>query len=144
MGTLTANLHLMMSAFYKPTPARFKILCEGRAFSSDQVRADQFLSIRVIHLCPQYAFASQVRLHGYDPADAIIEIFPRPGEFSLRESDILDKIAEYGSSIALVIFSGVQYYTGQWFPIKAITNAANAQVSFRTPLVFCQVYTGNR
>ncbi|KAG8217825.1 pyridoxal phosphate-dependent transferase [Butyriboletus roseoflavus] len=110
MGTLTANLHLMMSAFYKPTPTRFKILCEGKAFPSDQ-----------------YAFASQARLHGYDPAQAITEMFPRRGEFTLRESDILDTIAKEGSSIALVIFSGVQYYTGQWFPIKAITDAAKAQ-----------------
>ncbi|KAH0827075.1 kynureninase [Lanmaoa asiatica] len=110
MGTLTANLHLMMSAFYKPTPTRFKILCEGKAFPSDQ-----------------YAFASQARLHGYDPTQAIIEMFPRHDEFTLRESDILDMIAKEGSSIALVIFSGVQYYTGQWFPIKAITNAAKAQ-----------------
>ena len=59
-------------------------------------------------------------------------MFPRDGEFTLREADILDVIAKEGSSIALVIFSGVQYYTGQWFPIKAITDAANAQVSFRT------------
>ena len=73
-------------------------------------------------------------MHGYDPAKAIVEMFPRHGEFTLRESDILDTIAKDGSSIALVIFSGVQYYTGQWFPIKAITDAANAQVSLRTPL----------
>ncbi|KAG9318799.1 pyridoxal phosphate-dependent transferase [Chiua virens] len=110
MGTLTANLHLMMSAFYKPTPTRFKILCEGKAFPSDQ-----------------YAFASQAHLHGYDPTEAIIEMFPRRGEFTLRESDILDTIAKEGSSIALVIFSGVQYYTGQWFPIRVITHAAKAQ-----------------
>lgn len=82
----------------------------------------------------QYAFASQARLHGYDPGEAIIEMFPLHGEFTLRESDILDTIAKEGSSIALVIFSGVQYYTGQWFPIQAITNAAHAQVSLRTHL----------
>ncbi|KAG1756542.1 pyridoxal phosphate-dependent transferase [Suillus paluster] len=110
MGTLTANLHLMMAAFYKPTTQRFKILCEGRAFPSDQ-----------------YAFASQARLHGYDPNEAIIEMCPREGEFTLRESDILDFIAKEGPSISLVIFSGVQYYTGQWFPMEAITTAAKAQ-----------------
>ncbi|KAF9246192.1 pyridoxal phosphate-dependent transferase [Melanogaster broomeanus] len=110
MGTLTANLHLMMSAFYKPTSTRFKILCEGKAFPSDQ-----------------YAFASQARLHGYDPSEVIIELFPREGEFSLRESDILDVITKEGPSIALVIFSGVQYYTGQWFPMKEITNAAKTR-----------------
>ncbi|KAG1891242.1 pyridoxal phosphate-dependent transferase [Suillus subluteus] len=110
MGTLTANLHLMMAAFYKPTTQRFKILCEGRAFPSDQ-----------------YAFASQARLHGYDPNEAIIEMCPRQGEFTLRESDIMDLIAKEGPSISLVIFSGVQFYTGQLFPMKAITTAAKAQ-----------------
>ncbi|KAG2158354.1 pyridoxal phosphate-dependent transferase [Suillus bovinus] len=110
MGTLTANLHLMMAEFYKPTAQRFKILCESRAFPSDQ-----------------YAFASQARLHGYDPNEAIIEMWPREGEFTLRESDIIDLIAKEGSSISLVIFSGVQYYTGQLFPMKAITTAAKAQ-----------------
>ncbi|KAG6335194.1 hypothetical protein ID866_3888 [Astraeus odoratus] len=94
MGTLTANLHLMMSVFYKPTSTRYKILCEGKAFPSDQ-----------------YAFASQARFHGYDPKDAIIELFPREGEFTIRDSDIVGTIAEQGSTIALVIFSGVQYYT---------------------------------
>lgn len=110
MGTLTANLHLMMSAFYKPTPNRYKILCEGKAFPSDQ-----------------YAFTSQAVFHGYDPKDAIVELFPREGEFTLRNSDILDVIAKQGSSIALVIFSGVQYYTGQWFPMKEIAKAAQEQ-----------------
>lgn len=63
-------------------------------------------------------------------------MLPRHGEFTLRESDMLETIAKEGSSIALVIFSGVQYYTGQCFPIKAITNAANAQVSLRTLACF--------
>jgi kynureninase len=70
-----------------------------------------------------------VQLYGFDPKDAIIEMFSREGEFSLREEDILEVIEKQGSSIALVIFSGVQYYTGQWFPIESITKAAKAQVS---------------
>ncbi|VDB82800.1 unnamed protein product [Peniophora sp. CBMAI 1063] len=110
MGTLTANLHLMMNTFYKPSGNRYKILCEGKAFPSDQ-----------------YAFASQANLHGYEPSDAVLELFPRPGEHTLREEDILKVIAEQGSTIALVIFSGVQYYTGQWFPMERITKAAKAQ-----------------
>ena len=57
-------------------------------------------------------------------------MFPRKGEFSLREEDILEVIEKQGSSIALVIFSGVQYFTGQWFPMQSITKAAKAQVSF--------------
>ncbi|KDQ18109.1 hypothetical protein BOTBODRAFT_155174 [Botryobasidium botryosum FD-172 SS1] len=110
MGTLTANLHLMMSTFYKPVPTRFKVLCEANAFPSDQ-----------------YAFASQVRMHGYDPKEAIIEVSPRPGEFALREEDILSVIARQGPEIALVLFGGVQYYTGQLFPIETVTHAAQAQ-----------------
>ncbi|KAJ7285942.1 pyridoxal phosphate-dependent transferase [Mycena rebaudengoi] len=109
MGTLTANLHLMMESFYKPTSERYKILCEAKAFPSDQ-----------------YAFASQALAHGLDPAKAIIEMAPREGEYTLREQDILDKIAQEGSSIALVIFSGVQYYTGQWFPMQAITQGSSS------------------
>jgi len=68
-----------------------------------------------------------VKLHGFSPEDAIIEMFPREGEFSLREEDILEVIEKQGPSIALVIFSGVQYYTGQWFPMQSITKAAKAQ-----------------
>ncbi|PBK78053.1 kynureninase [Armillaria solidipes] len=109
MGTLTANLHLMMDSFYKPTPSRYKILCEARAFPSDQ-----------------YAFASQVRAHGLDPRNAILEMVPREGEFTLRQEDILDTLKREGSSIAIVLFSGVQYYTGQWFPMEIITQRAQA------------------
>jgi kynureninase len=133
MGTLTANLHVMMNTFYRPTPERYKLLCEGRAFPSDQVPLPTFVSLPHFlkrHICPKYAFASQVQLHGFKPEDAIIEMNPRQGEFTLREEDILEVIEKQGSSIALVIFSGVQYYTGQWFPMPSITKAAKAQVSF--------------
>lgn len=71
-----------------------------------------------------------MQLNGFNPKDAIVEMFPREGEFSLREEDILEVIEKQGSSIALVIFSGVQYFTGQWFPMQSITKAAKAQVSF--------------
>jgi len=107
MGTLTSNLHLMMGSFYKPTPDRCKILCEAKAFPSDQ-----------------YAFTSQVLAHGLDPVKAIREISPREGEYILREEDILEVIEKEGSTIALVLFSGVQYYTGQWFPLQSITKKA--------------------
>ncbi|KAL0947012.1 hypothetical protein HGRIS_013156 [Hohenbuehelia grisea] len=110
MGTLTANLHLMMTSFYNPTSERYKILCEAKAFPSDQ-----------------YAFASQVMSHGYDPKDAVIEVSPREGEYALREEDILEIIAKEGPSIAVVLFSGVQYYTGQWFPMESITRKAKEQ-----------------
>ncbi|KAL0569890.1 Kynureninase (L-kynurenine hydrolase) [Marasmius crinis-equi] len=107
MSTLTANLHLMMESFYKPTSQRYKLLCEAKAFPSDQ-----------------YAFASQVRARGLDPATTIIEMSPREGEYTLRTEDILDMIEKEGDSIALVLFSGIQYYTGQWFKMETITRKA--------------------
>ncbi|KAF9532264.1 pyridoxal phosphate-dependent transferase [Crepidotus variabilis] len=108
MGTLTNNLHLMMDSFYKPTSTRYKILCEAKAFPSDQ-----------------YAFQSRAVAHGLDPAEAILEVSPRPGEYTLREEDIINTIEREGDSIALVLFSGVQYYTGQYFPMQAVTKKAH-------------------
>lgn len=111
MNSLTVNLHLLMVSFYRPQPKRFKIICEAKAFPSDQ-----------------YALESQVRFHGYRPEEAIIEIAPREGEDLIREEDILSAIAENGEELALVMFGGVNYYTGQVFDMKAITEAGH-QVS---------------
>ncbi|GJJ12059.1 hypothetical protein Clacol_006300 [Clathrus columnatus] len=110
MASLTSNLHLMMNTFYQPTPTRFKILCEYKAFPSDQ-----------------YAFNSQASLHGFDPKDTVLEVQPRPGEYTIRTEDILDIIKKEGQSIAIVLFSGVQYYTGQYFQMEAITKFAQEQ-----------------
>ncbi|MDW8332339.1 MAG: kynureninase, partial [Cyclobacteriaceae bacterium] len=109
MNQLTVNLHLMMVSFYRPTPERFKIISEAGAFSSDM-----------------YAIESQVRYHGFNPDEAWVEIQPRPGEYTLRTEDILETIRKHGESVALVLFSGVQYYTGQFFNIRKITEAAHA------------------
>jgi kynureninase len=108
MNQLTVNLHLMMTSFYQPTPTRFKILTEAGAFSSDQ-----------------YAFESQLKIHNIDPADGLIELKPRAGEYSLRTEDILKAIDDHGDQLALVIFGAVQYYSGQFFNIKAITEAGH-------------------
>jgi kynureninase len=109
MNQLTVNLHLLMVSFFRPDNERYKILTEAGAFSSDQ-----------------YAFESQLKFHGFDPATALVELKPREGEFTLRTSDILQAINEHSSQLALVILGGVQYYTGQFFDIKKITAAAQA------------------
>ncbi|MEM1347270.1 MAG: kynureninase [Myxococcota bacterium] len=109
MNALTVNLHLMMVSFYRPTPERYKVVVEAGAFPSDR-----------------YAVASQARFHGYDPQDAVVELAPRDGEFTLRTEDITAYLSEHGHEVALVMLSGVNYYTGQVFHIEAITQAGHA------------------
>ena len=116
MNQLTVNLHLLMVTFYQPNSKRFKILCEAKAFPSDQ-----------------YALESQVRFHGLDPDNAIVEISPRTGEYTIRLEDILSKINELGEELALVMIGGVNYFTGQVFDMKTITEAGHkvgAKVGF--------------
>lgn len=108
MNTLTVNLHLMMVSFYRPTRERYKIVMEAGAFPSDQ-----------------YAVESQVRWHGFDPEDTIVEISPREGEDTLHTSDIIDVIEREGDRVALVMFGGVNYYTGQFYDLAAIAAAAH-------------------
>jgi len=114
--SLTTNLHLLMVSFYQPTSKKYKIICEKKAFPSDQ-----------------YALQSQVKFHGFDPKNAIIEVSPRDGEHTIREEDIIQKIKEHGDSLAMVMIGGVNYFTGQVFPMKKITEAGhevNAKVGF--------------
>jgi len=107
-NTLTVNLHLLMISFYRPKGNRYKIIMEAGAFPSDQ-----------------YAMETQVKMHGYDAEDAIIEIAPRKGEHLIREEDIITTIEQAGDSLALVLFGGVNYYTGQLFDMKKISTAAH-------------------
>jgi kynureninase len=113
MNQLTVNLHILLTSFYRPTKERFKIICEAKAFPSDQ-----------------YAIEAQVKLHGLNPADAIIEIAPREGEYNLRMEDILTAIREAGNTTALVLFGAVNYYSGQVLDMAAITKAAQAEGAF--------------
>ena len=108
MNQLTVNLHILMTSFYRPTKERYKIICEAKAFPSDQ-----------------YAFSSQTLIHGLDPTKTIIEVSPKEGEHNIQTADILAAIKEHGKETALVLFSGVNYYNGQVFDMEAITKAAH-------------------
>ena len=108
MNTLTVNLHLLMVSFYNPTPKKYKIICEEKAFPSDQ-----------------YMFQSQVLSRGFNPNEAIVEIKRREGEHNIRTEDVLNKIDEIGDELALVLIGGVNYYTGQVFDMKTITEAGH-------------------
>ena len=110
MNTLTANLHFMMVTFYRPSKTRHKILIEEHAFPSDH-----------------YAVESQIKFHGLDPKESMLFISPRAGEETIRDEDIIKLIEEQGESIALVMLPGVQYYTGQVFDMKTITQVAQAK-----------------
>lgn len=108
MNTLTVNLHLLMLSFYRPTKQRFKIIMEAGAFPSDM-----------------YAMETQAMMHGFDPAEAVIEIAPRKGEHTLRMEDIEDCIRTHKKNLSLVLFGGVNYYTGQFFDLRRITELAH-------------------
>ena len=107
--SLTTNLHLLMVSFYRPQGKRTKILCEAKAFPSDQ-----------------YALESQVKFHGLDIREHLVEVAPREGEYLIREEDILAKIDQLGDELAMVMIGGVNYYTGQLFDMAAITQAGHA------------------
>ncbi len=108
MNSLTVNLQLMLVSFFRPHGKRCKILLERGAFPSDQ-----------------YAVQSQLKLHGLDPQKDFLELEPRVGELNLRTEDILSYIKNHGEEIALVMFGGVNYYTGQFFDLEKITTAAH-------------------
>jgi kynureninase len=110
MNSLTANLHLLMVSFYRPTRERPAILIEAGAFPSDR-----------------HAVASQLRFHGFDPATDLIELAPDEDAGTVSMAALERTLAEHGRRIALVLWPGVQYRTGQAFDLGEITRLAHAQ-----------------
>lgn len=113
MNQLTVNLQLLLTTFYQPEGKRNKIICEAKAFPSDQ-----------------YALASQVKLHGLNPDECIIEVNPEEGSQIISHERILKTIEEHGDTVAVVLFSGVNYYNGQVFNMKDIVRAAHSVGAF--------------
>lgn len=110
MNGLTVNLHLLLVSFYRPTKDRFKIVIESNAFPSDR-----------------YAVESHIAFHGFDPKTSLVEIRPRVLESKIRTEDIEEYLSREGESVALVLFGGVNYYTGQAFEMQRITDAGHAK-----------------
>jgi len=106
MNALTVNLHFLLVSFYQPRGIRNKIMIEKGAFPSDQ-----------------YAVESQIKFHGLDPKECLIELAPRQDEVVLRHEDILEAIHVAGESLATILLGGVNYYTGQAFHMESITKA---------------------
>ena len=109
MGELTANLHLLLASFYRPAGQRTVILMEGGAFPSDR-----------------YAVESHLRWHGLEPAEHLVYLEPEDGAYTLTTEQITEAIGGLGGELAVVLLSGVNYYTGQYFDLEAVTRAAHA------------------
>jgi len=107
MNSLSVNLHLLLASFYRPSAVRYRVLIEAGAFPSDR-----------------HVVSSQLRWHGYDPAAALIELAPRAGEETLRAEDIEQAIDAQAGELALVLWPGVQYRTGQCFDLARIASRA--------------------
>ncbi|WP_299109379.1 kynureninase [uncultured Tenacibaculum sp.] len=113
MNTLTTNLHLLMVSFYQPTKKKYKIVIESDAFPSDR-----------------YAVQSQLKFHGFDPEEGLVEWKPREGEELLRIEDLEQIVSEQGDEIALLLIGGVNYYTGQYLDLKRIAEIGHAKDCF--------------
>jgi kynureninase len=110
MNTLTTNLHLLMVSFYQPTKTKYKILIESDAFPSDR-----------------YAVETQLKFHGFDPSESLIEWTPRDGETLLNTDDLASILEKQGDEIALLLIGGVNYYTGQYLDLKKIAELGHQQ-----------------
>ena len=108
MNSLTVNLHLMLTSFYRPTKERFKILIENNTFPSDK-----------------YAVDSQARFHGHDPSEAIVQFDPQSHDMVVSDEEIEKTILENKDSLALIMLGNVNYLSGQRFNFEKIVKLAH-------------------
>jgi len=109
MNTLTVNLHLMMVSFYQPTKSRHKIIIEADAFPSDR-----------------YAVESQIKFHGYDPEHSLLQWEPNPETGLCEQSELEALLNQHKDSVALIMLGNSNYYSGQVYPIKEITQLGHS------------------
>ena len=108
MNTLTVNLHLMLASFFRPEGRRRKILIEKSAFPSDR-----------------YAVVSQLRWHGLEPDECLVEAGNGDGA-TVEESAVESLLERHAGEIALLLWPGVQYISGQAFDIAQLSAAARS------------------
>ena len=107
MNSLTTNLHLLMISFFKPNKQKFKILIDTPSFPSDK-----------------YAVQSQLKLHGLNPLEDLIEISTFQDNKCISNKDMLNQIETNLDNVAMMLISGVNYYTGQFYDLKSISDLA--------------------
>lgn len=110
MNSLTVNLHLLLVSFYQPKKERHKIVMEGPAFPSDL-----------------YAVKSHLKMHGFDPDEALILVEPRKGEHLLRQEDLEQILLDEGEAVALLFLNGVNFLTGQLLGMEALARLAKTK-----------------
>jgi len=115
MNALSVNLHILLASFYRPAAKKVKILVEGQLFPSDY-----FIALSQIE---QYLRLSG--RHDFEAEDAILKIYPREGEYYVRDEDIIRFIDQHKDELALVLLGAVNYYNGQWFDMESITKAGH-------------------
>ncbi len=109
MNSLTTNLHLMLTTFYRPEGKRTKLLIESGAFPSDI-----------------FALRSHVAARGLNPDAEVVELAPQEGAWILEERDIEAACERLGGTLACAVLPGVQYRTGQAFDLARVTRAVQA------------------
>ncbi|RLQ93070.1 kynureninase [Falsibacillus albus] len=108
-GSITTNIHQMVSTFFKPSKSRNKILADELTFPSDI-----------------YALKSQLTLKGLSPEEHLIQVQSRDG-LTIDEQDIIGAMTD---DISLILLPSVMYRSGQLLDMKLLTKEAHKRGIF--------------